>query len=449
MFKIGYSTIFIIFLCCSESLSFSASDVSNLYSQYSMKRSKWAENMQVYSQDFFTKLSQTTMMSRIKNFKKILGAGSGGFVFLASYLLPNSSTRKYIDVSVKILPDDSHSSAFYQNLILAKMTGNMDVDKFNSSLRRPYSIDESEKRLEVNFTGEENIYRSNINQFFEMQASNIMALPENGSKVKSFKVTVLVTSPGERNMVGILFNNNTTKTQNSKVMFRYILELARGAMNINMQRILHGDIKPDNVILVRYADKKLHPEYIDFDLSLDSTEESLINSDNRYTRNYRPPWLNLIEVADESADSKQKKKTKQVYSYDRKFREDMWALGKTIEEILSKNMKFLDTDNEGIIMAYSYIKQHVFGALSKGVNALPTTTDFYNFLAQVNEEEKQKVSAKAKNSKGFGAQINQSAKPQVVQAKSKVNHRNRQNKMESSVKVNNELREKINQQVGK
>lgn len=99
---------------------------------------------------------------------------------------------------------------------------------------------------------------------------------------------------------------------------KFIMQLVNGVYFLNSHNLIHGDIKPENILV--YND---YLKLTDFYLSRDCK----FNKSNRklYTINYRPPECNNLSYS---------------------LKSDIWALGCTIYEIYY-NQKYFLFDNKG------------------------------------------------------------------------------------------------------
>lgn len=394
-----YSFIILSTLCIYTN-SLSESDASTIFQRYQQKSSKWHERLQGLSSDFFSALRDIPIMSSVSRATNIAGAGSGGFIVLGNYKFPDS--QKSVPAAIKIIPDNKDASHFYDNLILASLTGNKMEDIFDSQKIRNFSFNKSEMHAFANLQGVENPYSSWINKFYEMQYVKLNY--SNGSKTVSKYVTILITEPGISNMHRVFFTDKNKKKSNTKTFNRLVSEMIEGARNINLQGILHGDIKPENLILIEGLNKKLHLAYIDFDLCLDPKLEDLFNTQLRYTSGFRAPWLKEIKVMKDvesknGEEKKAKQKTEIYYQFDSGFREDTYALGKTIIDIVGTNINFLDTDDDLLGNIVTYVKKYIITQASIDYTKIPTTEAFYNDLniikKALEEEKANEVNQKA------------------------------------------------------
>lgn len=108
---------------------------------------------------------------------------------------------------------------------------------------------------------------------------------------------------------------------------KYMRELTEGINFLHQYHILHGDIKPNNVLLLNNTVK-----ITDFSLSRVIDKECIINYNSTYTFCYRPPEI----------------KENKLY-----LKSDIWALGCTLYEIfygikyftITKDLKLFHINN--------------------------------------------------------------------------------------------------------
>lgn len=319
-------------------------------------------------------------MQRVTNFKQFIGAGTGGLLFKADYTFPDQQST--IEAAIKIMIDYDDFTKYEENIILAILTGNNDVDKYDSSKTRPFSYDKSQNRVEVNRTGTPNPYASCINKFYEIQKMQFDFMGEVSQKLNTAYMTVMVTELGVKDMWGVLFNNPGTKPTNTNTLLRWFLEIARGGRNINAQGILHGDIKPPNMILTRDSNGQLHAEHIDFDLIYDPQNERNPNSQLRYTQLFRAPWIEAnAQIKKRNTDQGVVEKT--YYTYDSVFREDTYAIAKSMLLIGQKNKDFLNMADERLIKLQDYLENQVIQSAEEGPDNVPTTAELYQFMKEM------------------------------------------------------------------
>lgn len=102
---------------------------------------------------------------------------------------------------------------------------------------------------------------------------------------------------------------------------KYIRQLVHGLYYLNSKHIVHGDIKPSNILVYNDVLK-----YNDFSMSKDITDGLKISHRKMYTLGYRAPEC-----------------SNNIYS----IQSDIWALGCTIYELyFSKN--YFKIDNKGL-----------------------------------------------------------------------------------------------------
>ena len=380
----------IIFLTFSANiLSFSEEDTQKLYNDYFAKSVNYHEEIQGLTNRFFVEWAKTSMIQRVENYRGIIGAGTGGFAFLADYMPPDGDS--WIPVVVKMLPEiDEDFDSFFSNLIQAELTGDLAEDKFTPSIQAPYSLDRSDKRAVINTSSMKNRHKKGICKFYEMQSAEIQYERILDQQIETFYITTLITEAGVSDMVKPLFSNALDMEGNTATLLRYFVEIAEAAMNVNKQGILHGDIKPDNMILVMGKDGLLHVEYIDFDLILNPKYEKWTNTQLRYTSDYRAPWIVEKETVIKVDDGY---KVKVFYTFDPEFREDTFAVAMSILELMITNKKQIFSRDPTFLAIYNYIKLNISQKSALGAKAIPTTEQFYQFIKeQVDQREPYQMS---------------------------------------------------------
>ena len=378
--KIVKYTFILLFLSYPIT-SLSQTDIQTVINEYNLKSKNYDEDLQGLTPEFFMLWGKTTMMNRVKNIKRIIGAGTGGFVFLADYLPPHSIDGKYIPAAVKILPEGNPNFiSFNENVIQAVLSGNKSEDKYNPGTIRPFSYDKSEGRIEINNDGETNPYKDGVCKFYEMQKATIKYQSKLNKEIKFYETT-LITDVGVSDMHRALFTSIDNREENTATFLRYMVEFVLGGRNINKQGILHGDIKPKNVILVEGSDGLLHVEHIDFDLILDHRDD-LIDRQLRYTKDFRAPWIKGFFLNVEK-DIHKEPRYKQFYKFDENYKEDTYALGKSILKMIKLNEYYLLPVDNTILKLSNYIRTNIIVAAYNGPSSLPTTEQFYTYISDL------------------------------------------------------------------
>ena len=339
----------LLLLLLRPTISFSDDDLTHFFEEYT-HHSKYVTS-NTLAKNVFEKWAKSTMMTRVKNFKKIVEEERTLIRFLADYLPPG--TKNFIPAEIIIyLESNPRFDSFHKNIVHAELTGDMMKDKFNPQTERPFSLDNSDGRIQINLSGEDNPNRAGIALFYEMQIETIII-----DGMRDY-LTTLITEPEVQNMSHQLFEDNTSKEENTTTFLRYMHEMAIGARNINQKKILHGNIRPKNIILVKGDDDLLHPKFIDFDLMLDGRKNEFKSNTLRYTEDFRPPWIH--------------NDFKDIF-YNKKFTEDTYALGATIMWIFQKNKKFLDITNGTLITFVLQIKRLIIKRGIENPRYIPTT----------------------------------------------------------------------------
>jgi serine/threonine protein kinase len=192
----------------------------------------------------------------------------------------------------------------------------------------------------------------------------------------------LITETGVSDMHRELFSDENDKENNTATFLRYMVEISKGVFNINSQKILHGDLKPANIILVEEGSRTLHPKIIDFDISLDHRKMSLLSPHLRYTEGYRAPWVKPMRRNAEQ-DSSKPPRYEMLIEFDELFREDTYALGQSIVLMMKHNENFLLNDDPIMMQLKSYIQKHILKSAKKGPELVPTSDDFYKFISSL------------------------------------------------------------------
>ena len=418
----------ILILLVSNHKAFSQEDAASFINKYKSHTKgngvngvKWKQNLCGYDPEFFKGLFETTLFQRISDFKRFLGAGTGGFAFLANYIASGDLTKTKFEVAIKIIPDNENKSSFDKNKILAFLTGKVYIDKF-------------QHRIRCNQDGQMNESSRCINKFYEMQFSTIKYKKTENS------FTVLVSRVGVSDLTGELFKNIIDTNYNTMQLLNLFWEMAEGSKNINAHQILHGDIKEGNMILIIDNNNNYHLEYIDLDLMLNPNdtfeffndpqaffdeETSLddikvfkipvtiddpinlnessywFSAQLRYTFGYRAPWIatstNSIKTSgkskyiaieteylndDNSIKSDKKEKVLDLYPYDKNFKEDTYAVVKTILKVFKVNKNLVETDN---LALYNIIQfaESVVGLAAEGPESIPTTAEMYSKFTEI------------------------------------------------------------------
>ena len=170
-------------------------------------------------------------------------------------------------------------------------------------------------------------------------------------------------------------NDNKGKIENSKKLFIFFGKLIQAFTEINLKnQVLHGNITPDSIMVkFNQTDKnsaqELEPVVSDFCYSLKNEKfEFIPDKLFRYSDNFRPPEMiektkakattsnenkNQSQKKHKEKDKDKEKKQKQKeleknwdknwekYQYSNQFVEDVYALGKTIQEVLKIQSDFI------------------------------------------------------------------------------------------------------------
>lgn len=135
---------------------------------------------------------------------------------------------------------------------------------------------------------------------------------------------------------------------NSKKLFRLLGKTILAFAELNFKaKILHGNIKPEN-IMVKYKknsnhfDKEFDPVVINFSKMLENnTKKDLPDQVVRYSLGYFPPELDRKISIVQLYNDPYPRYVSENYKYSKDFLEDVYALGKTIENLLKIHAKYI------------------------------------------------------------------------------------------------------------
>ena len=164
----------------------------------------------------------------------------------------------------------------------------------------------------------------------------------------------LVTERGKQDLYSPLFADKDPKKHWPEI-FSMVGKIILAHAEINFkERILHGDIKPENIILIE-RNGEYEPAVIDFDLKLDYLNSKANDCQARYTDTYRAPELRVKCEVDEKYDSDFWKKNCESYFYSKNFLEDAYALAQTIKDFLEINADNVTRDPKYFNMSTSLV----------------------------------------------------------------------------------------------
>ena len=145
---------------------------------------------------------------------------------------------------------------------------------------------------------------------------------------------------------GNIFPKDSKK--NWPILFRFFGKLILSFTEIHfIGRILHGDIKPDNIMVkINKEEKDIEPVVIDFDLMLKmEDQEEKSDSQLRYSEDYRPPEIDETTSVDGEASQENWDDNWELYQFSKEFKEDVYALGVTIKNVLRSQKRNVQKDS--------------------------------------------------------------------------------------------------------
>lgn len=139
--------------------------------------------------------------------------------------------------------------------------------------------------------------------------------------------------------------------ENSAKLFRFFGKVIQSFAELNFKaRILHGDIRPENIKVKISSDGDFDPEIANFDLMLENLSgEKVLDYAFRYDPSYRSPELAETIKIDEETNREYWDNSEKDYYFSEEFIEDVYALGKTIKNVLPKQKDFINDDQCEII----------------------------------------------------------------------------------------------------
>ena len=359
-------------LLLTPSLALSNDDAQFIYNEYNSRRAKYHKDWNDLHVDFFNIYFTADIFNRVSNVSKYLGQGSGGFVFLCDYTMPESA--EVLPAAIKFIPDGPGNIGYQDNLVLAYLTGTRAQDRYQPSITRNFSNDKSKHIVQINMGQAKDPHSMYINQFYEMQFVPTKIL-------KSVRnMTIMITGAGTQDLNSSMFQNtwNKGQTSNTEEFLRIYHEYCIGAANINHHKILHGDHKPPNVILELDQNNVRHPAIIDFDIMADFTQEDNTNYDSqlRYTTGFRAPSIeskSIIKKVHGFNELNQKVIiSKQFYYFSTDLREDTYAMGMTFKTMISRNTDDINTIDHRIQTIKTVINR-LWLAKPFDISKIPTT----------------------------------------------------------------------------
>lgn len=137
--------------------------------------------------------------------------------------------------------------------------------------------------------------------------------------------------------------------KNWPILFRFFGKLILSFTEIHfVGRILHGDVKPDNIMVrINKEEKDIEPVVIDFDLMLKiEGKEGRSDSQLRYSEDYRPPEIDEATSVDGEASQENWDDNWERYRFSKDFKEDVYALGATIKTVLRSQKRNVQKDSK-------------------------------------------------------------------------------------------------------
>jgi serine/threonine protein kinase len=198
------------------------------------------------------------------------------------------------------------------------------------------------------------------NQFVEMDKNN-----------KKVNFCLLFLEGGLQSLEKPIFTAESDKSENSKVLGQIFSKIIESVYSLNsIAGYLHADLKPANIIVTKSSEYRLEPRIIDFDLVMkrkDFIKKSGIVRPEFvvYTVRYRPPEIRFFcpstncdmepnDINDQRADYYY-----QYYVFNNEFKEDAYAIGKTLADIYEINQEFINESDEFLNLTLLNIIQNL------------------------------------------------------------------------------------------
>lgn len=136
-------------------------------------------------------------------------------------------------------------------------------------------------------------------------------------------------------------DTDVPKSENNDKMIGFMVKLLEGFYTINfIGGYYHADVKPENILFIESEDT-IEPRIIDFDLMFKKVSPHFNPNRALYTLDQRAPELRSILPSTNIRNKEQLAKLKE-YEFDADFREEAWAVGVSMNEILKVNENWLD-----------------------------------------------------------------------------------------------------------
>lgn len=252
-------------------------------------------------------------------FVKLLGKGSFGTVLEAKY----GSDR----VSVKIMFDDDS----YSNCV--------DAEKNYNQIK--------------NIDGIKYIIRASSPKKFAKYGQNACSI----IMERAFPTESVMFSAR---------NSRLDLTYNSERFVRFAEKLIEGFYTINyIGKLYHADVKPDNIMYIKDQNREVEPRIIDFDLTFKKLHPTYNPGYIIYTLTYRPPELTRLVA--KTNPTPLERPAMRAYKYDPEFKEECWAVGKSISDILNVNRIYIDSTNDKIVALKEVLSEMTETSISKRI----------------------------------------------------------------------------------
>ena len=343
-----------------------------LFTQQSQSNSTW----QTFSADDFSKWLNADIMERVSQPVQIIKTTNTAMTFSVQYTFPNTGETEMADLQfIPLLPNQQDH--FTQNLALAILTGEYKQDSINLDKQRTFDFDQQKKIAQIHRYNliDRPIQAFYIQEFYEMQE-----LPPSDQNSKH--VTILITRPAIQTFLNPVFKptyHNNELEKNTKKLMEYIYEISLALSYCQEFGILHGDIRPENIVMVRDYEnpETLLPALSNFESALfrdnNLSPEQINNYDPKlryFNSNYRMPSIQSL------------KDNNSGYYYSDDFREDSYALAATIRRILQiNNGTFFPGTNP--MRGLKAFLDHILDPETFSLYKIPPPSEFINIIMNI------------------------------------------------------------------